>query len=270
MKLRSFKVLTVIFFLGHWVFGQSIFLTVDNNKVSLDETIELEVRVSGSRNSPQPEIKNVDDFDVKSAGSSSQIQIVNGKSSSNTTYRYELYPKKVGEFKIGPATLEQNGKTLESQTILISVEKTKTNQASKDYEILAFVNETNPYINQQITFTFQFRTKVRIANAQFQSPSFDSFWQENLGKKKEYTEVLNGVTWNVTEIKTALFPSKAGSITIDASFLTGELVLQTTRRRSPFDSFFQRPIFWRWTQDKKSPASYTANCSRRPTIAFGK
>ena len=82
----------------------------------------------------------------------------------------------------------------------------------------ADVDNKNPYVHEQIIYTFKFYYRVKVANARLaESPSFEGFIAEQLEKEREYETTINGRQFMVTEIKQALFPVKPGLLTISSS-----------------------------------------------------
>ena len=218
---------------------------VDKNDITLDDYVLLRLSVKGTRDEPQ--LPEVSEFRIQPRGSSSQVRIVNGQMSSTVEYNYLLYPKKTGSFTIGPFYLKGRGRKIESNTIRISVQKAAAaDTASKDVFVVAEVDNDRPYVYEQIIYTFKFCRAVKVANASLtETPSFDGFIKQELGKEKEYQKVINGRQFIVTEIKQALFPTKTGVLEIASSTLQCSLVVQKRRRsRSPFnDSIFDDSFF---------------------------
>ncbi len=258
--------------LGSPAWSASITMTVDSPSADETEAINLQVTVEGDRNPPEPTIKNVGDFDLQSMGTSSQIQILNGKMSSSMIFQYLLYPKKAGQFTIGPAQVEIDGKSVSSNTIQVTITSGRPSrraqrgapgnqgrrggprgtvdpdqeedssqspeESNRPYFVQAVVDRVEAHINEQITYRFQLYMRTQMGNLGFSPPKFDGFFQESLGKQREYEKVLNGVRWRVLEISIALFPTKSGVLNIEPAQLTGQVFVRSGRRGSLFDSLF--------------------------------
>jgi hypothetical protein len=220
----------------------SVTATVDKNEASLDDYIVLKVTVEGTRE--EPTMPDLSAFKFQSRGTSSQMSIINGRTSSKLEYNYILYPQKSGTFTIGPFTLDLDGRQVKSDPITITISKAEP-QARQSGEIFvsSSVDNENPYLNEQIIYTFQFCRRVQIAGASLtEQPSFDGFLVENLGKEREYSKVVNGQEYLVTEVRQGLLPVKTGALVITPSTLQASVVSQRRARRggNPFfdDSFF--------------------------------
>jgi len=220
--------------------------------VPINESFTLEVTVSGDIASvPKPTLPPLDDFDVQSTGQAQNFSFINGKVSSSITYTYSIYPKKLGTFTIGSFKLQHKGKTYKTQPIKIEVikastpvspapklpkktpraQRPSTEKGEKDLFITTSANKTNVYVGEQIILTFRFYQGVNLlSNPQYTPPTTEGFWTEDLGKSNTHT-VIEGMQYNVTELRYALFPITAGKYTIGAA----NLVCQV-------NDFFSRPF----------------------------
>lgn len=220
----------------------AITATADKTEATLDDYIVLQVAVEGTRE--EPSLPEMSAFNVQSRGTSSQMTIVNGKISSKLEYTYILYPQKPGSFRIGPFTLRDGSRTVSSNQITLTISQAPPQQqGAAEIFVTASVDNEYPHLNEQITYTFQFCRRVKVASASLtEQPSFDGFLSESLGKEREFQKVINGRQYLVTEIRQALFPLKTGEIEISPTTLRAAVVTQGRRNRrgNPFfgDSFF--------------------------------
>ena len=252
MVIKNFKKLSLLvsislmmsLFFSSYALAASVSLTLDRHSTTLEEPIRIQVIVEGTQNAPKPQIQNTSQFDVQKGGTSTQIQIVNGRTTRSITYQFVLYPRKEGKFRIGPAIVNINGKTISSNEVSINVLKASQVQKERLYYITANVNKQSVYVNEQVVYTFQFFTRVRVVNSQLEQLEFNGFWREEFGKQREYEKQINGITWLVSEFKVALFPTREGILNIPTATLAADFVLKTNRRSS-FDSFFDDSFFGR-------------------------
>jgi len=112
---------------------------------------------------------------------------------------------------------------------------------------MAFVTQhvdvKDPYVHQQIVYTFRFLRRVQSVEAQWDPPSFQGFWVEDLGKERQYEKVLNGQRYAVTELKKALYPLSDNPGQIGETRLTCKLVVQQRGAQRGMDSFFGSSFF---------------------------
>src|SRR5277367_2184652 len=81
----------------------SVTLTAEKAQIQLEETLEVQVAIKGSRENQAPELLHTENFEVQPAGTSSQLQIINGSMSQQIVFTFVLSPKAAGKFRIGPA-----------------------------------------------------------------------------------------------------------------------------------------------------------------------
>ena len=90
--------------------------------------------------------------------------------------------------------------------------------------VSAHVDRDRPYVGQQITYIFRIHQRTdateQKGNVEYKPPSFAGFWNAGLTEQQEYSETTPSGTYRIVELRTPLFPSLAGSITIEAGSLT--------------------------------------------------
>lgn len=244
--------------------------TVDKDKITLDDQIELTLTVTGSQNVGAPELPELDGFSVVSSGSSSQFSFINGKMSVSKNFVYILMPLKEGKLTIPPATIEVGGKTLKTEPIEIEIIKgvqaPPTAPATKPPPVTPQAPPTTPsglkerlfievstdkqtvYPGEQIIMTFRlYHHDVMIDNLQYTPPVTKGFIAEPVGPQKEYRDIKNGIVYDVVELKTAIFPVTGGELTIAPARLKCDLLVREQRQRHRrddfFDEFFEDPFF---------------------------
>ncbi len=210
------------------VFAASFVATVDRSKVSLNDQIELSLTASGG-SALDPGLQDLKDFEIKSTGTSSNVQIINGNISSSEVYNYRLLAKHSGKLVIGSITTQIDGKSYSTQPITVEVEKDdpKKNVNKNDLVfVTAQVDNLNPYINQQVIYTFRFYRKVQTQNNQLSYPDFKNFWSEDVGKEIQYDKDLNGERYVVTETKKALYPNEIGKLEVNPTILNANIIFK--------------------------------------------
>jgi hypothetical protein len=270
-RIILFVELFLLLFFTQFCSAQNISFnaSVDKTQVGLDEQITLTVSVSGDVKSiPQPELPPLDAFTVYSAGRSHNISYTNGHLSSSVTFNYVLLPRKVGEFTIGSARIELEGKNYQTTPIEIKVvsgekpppasapsdkkkQEVKPQLQGKDLFIETVVDKKKAYVNEQITLTFRFYQGVRLFNnPEYTPPSLTGFWSEDLPPKKQYYKVIDGRQYFVQELKTALFPTSTGKLTIGSAELKCTVEdIDRVFTRDPF-AMFDRDLLSLFRQGK--------------------
>lgn len=226
--------------------ADGITASVDRTEISLQDTLQLTVTVDGSQ-SAQPALPQLPQFEVHGRGQSTQVHIVNGHMSTSGTYAFELIPRQTGTFTIGAARVVIDGKPYTSEPFTVKVtQAAAAPQETGQLFVTADVSTHDPYVGEQIVFTWRFYRRVRIGNASIAQPNFDGFWVQDLGNQRDYQMAVRGQQYLVTEIRKALFAQEVGPITIPAVNLDCDVVVARPGRAddpfggSPFDEMFGR------------------------------
>jgi len=218
---------------------------VDRNNLTTDESLVLTITVQGlGNNVSEPEIPYLDGLNIVGSSTSSQISIINGKSSSSKVYQYRLQPARPGDVVIDPILVNIDGQTFGSDPILIQVEQgTGAAQSQslgaaapaadpnhsvevsnelngQDLFVEAIVDNQTPYQGEAIDYTFRFYQAVNLfRDPNYQPPSFTGFWTDTEPFQTDYTVDAAGRTYRVSEVHHTLIPTANGNVSIDATTL---------------------------------------------------
>jgi len=228
-------------------FGQdiSVTATVDKNRLTLEDVLQLSIIIRGTQNTPPPELSSLPDFRVVSAGTSSSTQYINTQRSVSITYNYRLTPMNTGTFVIGPARVRANGKTYSTQPITIAVQKPSNRETAGNRTafVVTTLSSNKAYIGEQLVYTFRVFHRIDAKNMNLSLP-FDKtrFQKEELGEPKSYNKIINGLQYHVQELSLAIFPLKKGQYEIPSSMIELDLIHPMKKRssRDPFSQFFGR------------------------------
>lgn len=272
------KLFSILLFLSvSWAaYGQNIdFKASTKQKVVVGEQFQLNYSInSKSDNFSGPAIRDFTIITGPNTSSSSSVQIINGNVTQKVSYNfiYILQATKEGTFTIGPARAIVDGKSIQSNSLTITVVKGSSqssgNQGNQnnrqsdnssgdiddgtDVFIKAIPSQRNPYQGEQVIVTFKIFTKIPVSQYSVKKQSsFQGFWTKDLmgqnDKPKQERQVINGEEYVVADIqKIALFPQRSGDLTIDPMEL--EIVAQVRKKNSrkqsdPFFDFFNDPFF---------------------------
>lgn len=289
-------VLLLIISINHG-FSQDIrFIASVPEQVAVGEQFRLVFSVNAEGEGfKAPPLRDFSLLSGPNRGSSSSMQIINNKVSRSveSTYTYLLQAVREGTFTIGQASIVVEGKTYQSAAVTIKVVKGSAAQpnapqqdnaptggdiSSRSLFLRTAVSKNNPYQGEQVIVTYKLYTRVPISDMAIKKvPALTGFWKENLLENnvnyKQYKEVVNGLEYNVAEIKKdALFAQKSGKLIIDPLELDVIAQLETKRRRSndPFDDFFNDSFFGRNYQNvQKTLTSNTITLNVKPLPESG-
>jgi len=211
---------------------------VDRYNISVDETVNLTIEVSGD-DTGDPDITPLQkEFEILSKNQSSSYSLINGSMSSKSTWFLMLRPRHAGTLII-PALTTGNKKTA-AITIQVSqaVSRQSPNAAPQgELWIDMNIEPENVHVQQQAVITLLIYQAVALDQAQLSEPKSDHAMIVRLGADKSYRLNRNGKSWNVTERRYAIFPQQHGilklePVQLDGSVLTGRSYgspFQTTR-----------------------------------------
>jgi len=317
MKKRGFYIIFLLLFVsqGVWAGKEITFTARARQQVLVGQQFQIlfEVSANGRNFTPPADFGGLEILSGPNTSSSSSIQFINGRMSQSysMTYSYIVMATKPGVIAIGPATVKVKGKRYASNTLKINVLKvsaTAKSQAgnqgvssqnrsgavsgktqatsnakisNKDVYIKATVNNTRPYLGQQVVVTYRIYTRVPVSNLSINKvASFKGFWSKDLladnSTLQQHTEIINGQKYVVAVIrKLALIPQQTGKLVINPMQL--ECVVQIRVKNpsgnsgDPFDSFFNDPFFNQNVRNvKKTLVSNALRFKVKPLPAKGK
>ena len=235
--------------------------TASKSTVGTDEQFQLTYTINANGRSFQG--PDLSDFYVHSGpNQSTSMQYINGNFSQSLSLSYILQPKKEGNYKIGPASIETEGKRIVSNVVNLSVIKgtasrqnaqqnsgNESGLSDKNIFIRAVVNKTNVYQGEAVVVSFRIYTNVSILNYTVNKmPAFNGFFSQDIQLPEQLelsNENVNGVNYRTGEIKKlVLFPQQSGELVIDPMELECIARLQVkVNHRDPFGMFQNDPFF---------------------------
>ena len=128
--------------------------------------------------------------------------------------------------------------------------------------VRASVDNHRPYLGQQITYTFRIYQSSGLAlssgTVRYEPPGFAGFWNNQAVEQDQYPESVDSGEYQVTELRTLLFPSVVGTAAIDPASLavsTGSSGVQSLLESPPV-AVEVRPL------PAGSPAEFTGAVGR--------
>lgn len=268
LEMKYIKILIILLLIPLIGISQEIMLkTNTKSQVSLGEQFRVvfELNAEGEQ-FVGPDFENWRVLSGPMSSTSSNIQIINGQMTRSFTqsYTYIITATKEGEFEIGSARINVDGKIIKSSPVKVTVVKGNTPASSgnsgtnqgitdKDLFLRAIIDKKEAFTGEQVIVTYRIYTRVPVSSVSVTKlSSFPGFWTKDLlsdsDALQQSTEIINGVEYTVADIrKMALFPQKNGKLTIEPMELecVAQVRTQTNRQRSrdPFESFFSDPFF---------------------------
>src|SRR5580765_8521671 len=108
----------------------SVTAVLSNSEVTVGETVELQIKVTGPGDARPPEEISIDGLEIHSTGTSRQFEIHNFSTNSSVTYNYTILPLRAGRFKIPPQTVHAGGKILRTPELALNVADAPSQQTT--------------------------------------------------------------------------------------------------------------------------------------------
>lgn len=273
------KLFCIVAFLLTAIFqmsAQNVIRVEAPDVVAVNEQFNVTFIIEGEKSPSDFQWSAGDDFQLvwgPQKGSSSSIQIINGKRSSShqTTFTYILIPKSTGTFQLPVATAMLSGDKIASSSVSIQVvsdgatasqssgqgsngakssgggQTSSTGDISSgDLFLRLSLSRSEVVIGEPITATLKIYQRVNVVgfeNAKL--PTFNGFWSQetfaptNIEFKRES---LDDKIYNTALLRTyVLIPQQSGTITIEPAELVCLVNVRAAQSASSslFDRFFQ-------------------------------
>ncbi len=223
----------------------SISASLDRDELALGEEAYLTVSISfsSSGRAQEPHIMENSHLTITPMGTSTSISIVNGRQSKTYEYRYLISADAAGDYAIEGISAVVDHEVLRAAPVrfkvLASNQQNRLPAMNSGLSLEATIDREEVYVGEQIIYKVRFLRKNQVAEASYEPPTLGDFISESLGDQRNYETTVNGQRVAVTEIKTALFPTKPGTYTIEpAKVKAAVLVRNQGRRGGLFDDFF--------------------------------
>ncbi|MDU0355520.1 BatD family protein [Paraglaciecola aquimarina] len=197
--------------------------TVDKNPVMADESFNLVVVANGDVDRGDFDSSILaKDFVVGRTSVSSQTQMINFTTSKSTTWTTVLIPRKQGRFTI-PAFEVAGSKTQPISLMVVPV-SASTNSAARDLFITTSVDVEKVYLQQQIHYTVKLHLAKDLQRGSLSSPTLENADIRQIGKDKEYNDIVDGKRYRIIERSFAIIPQQSGTFVIEGPLFEGEVI----------------------------------------------
>lgn len=231
-------------------------------QVGVGRQFVLNVEVSGTQQLEQdPVLPDMEDFaSFLSAGTSTSIQIVNGRTSMAITYQYRFQALQEGTFEIGAVSVTAGDRTVQTQPVTLEVSDAPPPPgpaagpdagdpgaaiAPEDLFIETEVSGTRVFENEPITVEYRIFTRVPVQTYTITTlPQATGFWSEEL--EQPTSPQAEQVVRDGSEYLTAtvrrmiLFPTGPGSRTLDPMSVEAQVRVRDRSAFDPFSDIFGR------------------------------
>ena len=224
-KVTKLVVCLGLFNLISMAHAQSINVTasVDKNPVMVNESFILTVEANGDvdRNSFDSSLL-MKDFVVGRTSVSSQTKMVNFDTTRSTTWSTILIPQTKGRFTIPSFNI--NGALTKAMEVLVIPASVSASSKGRDLFITTNLDVAEAYLQQQIRYTIKLHLGRDLQRGSLSSPTLENADIRQVGKDKEYDEIVEGRRYRIIERSFAIIPQQSGAFTITGPLFEGEVI----------------------------------------------
>jgi hypothetical protein len=268
---RALLVGTLGFFVVVCAFADSPSVTavLSNSEAAVGETVQLQIRVKGSRSADAPEKIAVDGLEIDRTGTSQHFEMNNFNVTASVIYDYTILPMKAGTFKIPSQTIRLGSNALHTPELTLNVadspgrsSSSRSNREAQPENAnrlvfaelvvpkkVAFIGEMVP---AEIRLGFDPRARPELVDAP--EIAGQGFTTQKLQQSQHDLETINGKSYEVVTFKTAIAATRTGRFEIGPVKAKARVSVPRrqpaarSRPRSPFDLFnlddpFSDPFF---------------------------
>ena len=233
--------------------------TVNSNKISIQELLELTLTVHGAKADistiPTP---TVDSFETRFVGPSTRFSMVNGVTSSEHSFIYNLFPSKVGHFQIPSIALMLEGHTYNTSPIDVEVIDKPVELASngtasqqENFNDKVFMKTSiepkEVYVGEKTPLMMKIYVKdlsLQLAAAPSLKP--DGFKADATASMQKEKENINGMNYDTLRFDVNIYPTRSGDITVGPFQAVGDLIYRIKQNNDFFGTLLAteqtRPI----------------------------
>ena len=212
--------------------------SVDRSTIRENESFTYVLSVEGQvRDEPDVSLLATD-FEVLQRSRNTSIQMLGGRTSQITEWRYQLMPTGPGSFMLPP--VEMAGAL--SNPVELQVLPALASDAPGDIFLEVEISPATAYVQSQVIYTQRLYRAVSTGRSSLTPP--DVTGGESivvpLGEDREYQTVRDDRTFIVLERRYAVFPQVAGELTIQP--MVFEAVVITASGFSSLQRFRSDPV----------------------------
>ncbi len=226
--------------------------SVDRHKLTTDETVTLSVVIETGTGVGVPILPPLDGLEIIRRDVETQYSTVNGRTTGSVTFSYVLRPLRPGRLTIGPIRVTAPGQANPNpgpvdkgshvtDPIHLEVEQgtgvagqsspggsapTSASGSDREMFIDAQIDPVEVYLGEQVMYLLRFYRRVDPFGRQprhqvsYDEPAFNGFWSNEDADQSRYETMVDGNRFSVTEVRTVLFPTVTGPLTIGPATLT--------------------------------------------------
>lgn len=230
-------------------------IVVEPRRVAMGESVVVTLRLEGDWTKISDVAMPARDLELGPASTYSEYGWFNGRTSRAKTFRWIAQPLRAGVATVGPLVLRRNGRTLrfEAVDVVVSADPSASLTAPGDVLgrlesesrdrlfIVATADKTTAFVGEPILVTWHLYALESLRGIRAsQSPQLADFWSEMLEeppREPEWVTVGARRAQRYVLRKSALFPTRSGTLTIPPLTVSAEIVEPIATPLGPFGSW---------------------------------
>ncbi len=251
----------------------SVHAAVHPQRATLGEALTLSIEVRGAQDTPAPTL-NIDDFESRYLGPSTQVSIRNGQVAASVQHRYSLLPLKPGQFTLGPFPMEHQGRQYHTDPLNVTIaaaqpspspsgrpsspaqQRPQAAGGQNELSLQLSVPRHEVYLHERVPVAVKLHIgAARVSDVQYPQFSKDGFSVEPFSEPTQQRQTLGDRPFTVLHFDTEVIPLRSGNLALGPASLQLNVL---TRRRggSPFsdpffDRFFQNDFFSPFSSERR-------------------
>lgn len=234
----------------------NFYLRVTPTAGTQDEAYLLAITLDDGDASGVPDLSGNDDFAVSYMGPQTSIQILNGHVSRSITWNYRMQARRAGDLQTPSADLVVGGVRMHAESLHVRVEAAgaptptvaPNNAQLEGARLVQSVTPEKIYVGQQAVASIELQTAIDLIEPQLPDLTYDGFLTKVIADNERTSRIIQGVPHDVVRFRRAVYPLKAGQLTLSARTLKTKIRARSKRGfpfngLNPFDmdaDFFDR------------------------------
>lgn len=239
MRLKK-TLLIILAFLSCFLnlsYADTLNTKLSRDKISLGETLTISYTLNSQSSNTSPDFSAFEkDFRILGTNYGNSITILNGVTTTQTSWELILEPKRAGEIDIPEINF---GKERSASDKLIvenakAIDQTVADKQDSPTFIQAEISTATPYIQSQVLYTFKLFYQSQLENPRIEIPQIKDAMLVQLDNDKHYQTTIKGKPFLVVEKSFVYFPQKTGKISLPASHFSA-LTYDVNSMNDPFN-----------------------------------
>lgn len=192
---------------------------LSRSQLSVGESTTLDVVVRGAAGGiGDPEFAVPPGVEILGSSRQQSFSWVNGRTSSETVFRYDLGPQVTGTLAVGPFEVRVGGRTYRAPAATLEVTAAAARiggGGAGAAELRVEVEPRRPYVGQPVLLRVRLVQRASLAeDPRYAPPATPGFWSEEASRPESYYADEGGRRVLVTETRTRLYPIAVGRTSI--------------------------------------------------------